>query len=51
MLVVFGAFALAQVMFPAVVGRGVVGAGFLIALGVAALVGALRPGPAEPTEP
>ena len=49
LLVVFGSIALAQVLFPAIVGRGVLGAGLLIALGAALLVGALRPGPAEST--
>ena len=47
MLVVFGAIAMANVLIPGLVAGGLLGAGFLVALGVALLVGATRPSAAD----
>jgi phage shock protein C len=47
MLVVFGTVAMANVLIPGLVGGGLLGAGFLVALGVALLVGAARPNTAD----
>jgi phage shock protein PspC (stress-responsive transcriptional regulator) len=47
MLVVFGTIAMANVLIPGLVGGGLLGAGFLVALGVALLVGATRPNTAD----
>ena len=47
MLVVFGTIAMANVLIPGLVAGGLLGAGFLVALGVALLVGATRPSTAD----
>jgi hypothetical protein len=47
MLVVFGTIAMANVLIPGLVAGGLLGAGFLVALGVALLVGATRPNTAD----
>ena len=47
MLVVFGAIAMANVLIPGLVAGGLLGAGLLVALGVALLVGATRPSAAD----
>lgn len=47
MLVVFGTIAMANVLIPGVVAGGLLGAGFLVALGVALLVGATRTSTAD----
>ncbi|MDA8237227.1 MAG: PspC domain-containing protein [Chloroflexi bacterium] len=48
LLVVFGAIALANVLFPAWVAAAALGPAFLVALGVALLVGATRRSPTAP---
>lgn len=42
LLIVFGAIALAEQLLPALVGHGLLGAGFVVAVGVALVVGSMR---------